>query len=177
MKILSPALIVMDIQKYFCHPSGRAYLPGVEKILPNLKTLLEAFRRKDLPVIFTLHTSNSQHMKEWWNDDLEPCEVEPCLDSQGVVKIEKNTYDAFYNTELETILKKLGVSQVFLTGVRTHLCVETTARGAFVRGFNVVVVHDACFDRDDWYHFASLKNLAHGFAVLASTEEVLCALR
>lgn len=116
-------------------------------------------------------------MKEWWNDDLEPCEVEPCLDSQGVVKIEKNTYDAFYNTELETILKKLGVNQVFLTGVRTHLCVETTARGAFVRGFNVVVVHDACFDRDDWYHFASLKNLAHGFAVLASTEEVLCALR
>ncbi|MEN3008026.1 isochorismatase family protein [Pseudothermotoga sp.] len=177
LKILSPALIIVDIQKYFCHPSGRAYLPGVEKILSNLQALMETFRRKSFPIVFTIHVSNSQRMKDWWNDDLEPHEAEPCLSLEGAIKIEKDTYDAFYNTKLEDVLRSYGVNQVFITGVRTHLCVETTARSAFVRNFDVVVVYDACYEREDWHHFSSLKNLAHGFAIIASTEEVLCALR
>lgn len=68
------------------------------------------------------------------------------------------------------------MSQLIVCGVMMRLCVETTVRNAFVRRYEVVVVHDACWDKDERYHFASLKNLAHGFAIISTTGEVVCEL-
>ncbi|WP_448522363.1 isochorismatase family cysteine hydrolase [Pseudothermotoga sp.] len=171
-----PALLLVDLQKYFCQTEGKAYLPGVERILPTAQKLLNAFVEKDLPTIVTIHKGNSPSMMRWWNNIVDGDQTEPCLDCRGSIVLYKDSYDAFHMTDLEEILSKRKVKQLVLGGVMTHLCVETTARSAFVRGFDVVVVEDVCWDKNDWYHFAALKNLAHGFGVITNSGELLCAL-
>ncbi|WP_448517143.1 isochorismatase family cysteine hydrolase [Pseudothermotoga sp.] len=171
-----PALLLVDLQKYFCQKEGRAYLPGVERILRTAQKLLNAFVEKDLPTIVTIHRGNSPSMVRWWNNVVDDDQTEPCLDCRGSIILYKDSYDAFHMTDLEEILSKRKVKQLVLGGVMTHLCVETTARSAFVRGFDVIVVEDVCWDKNDWYHFAALKNLAHGFGVITNSGELLCAL-
>ncbi|KAF2958010.1 cysteine hydrolase [Thermotoga sp. Ku-13t] len=171
-----PALLLIDFQNYFCRKDGKAYLAGVERMLPVAQRLLKIFVNKELPVVVTIHRRNSRSMMRWWNNSIEDDQAEPCLDCTGAILLYKDSYDAFYMTNLEEILREKKVEQIVLGGVMTHLCVETTARSAFVRGFDVVVVEDVCWDKEDWYHFASLKNLAHGFAVITNSDELICAL-
>jgi isochorismate hydrolase len=111
-------------------------------------------------------------MGEWWGDLLEPGDpataIEPALEDLSTVVIAKTQYDAFYETELEEVLRSSGSDQVVVTGVMTHLCVEATARSAFVRGFAVYLPADgtATYNRD--YHAASLLNLSHGTAAITT---------
>ena len=63
-----------------------------------------------------------------------------------------------------------------VTGVVTHLCCETTARSAFVRGFQVTFPVDATVTYGEEHHLATLLNLAHGFAAVGFVEDVLAAM-
>ncbi|PLV58725.1 isochorismatase family protein [Thermotoga sp. KOL6] len=173
-KLIAPALLIIDLQNYFTSPFSPAYLEGVEFAIENTKKLKEKFRTLNLPVVSTVHVGASRTMMKWWRNAIGEEWSIPTFPDTVILK--KDTYDAFYSTNLERILRNSDVEQVIITGVMTHLCCETTARSAFVRGFEVVMVEDALWDKNEWYHFSSLKNLAHGVAYIAKTEEILCAL-
>ncbi len=176
LNLSNAALITVDVQNYFFDTSSAAYLPGAEKIIPVIEKLVAKFVEREKLVISTLHLGASKMMKEWWGNQVSRKFAVSSLTAEPSYVIYKDTYDAFHQTELEKILHEHQINQVVLTGVMTHLCVETTARSAFVRGYEVIVVEDATWDKSDWYHFASLKNLAHGFAIVCKAEEILCAL-
>jgi isochorismate hydrolase len=89
----------------------------------------------------------------------------------------KTQYDAFYGTSLEAELRRYAVDQVVISGVMTHLCCETTARAAFVRGFQVFFLVDGTATYNQDFHRASLLNLSHGFATLSLVSEILAALQ
>ncbi|ELR66239.1 Nicotinamidase [Photobacterium marinum] len=85
---------------------------------------------------------------EWYGDHLpvqkgsKGAEVlSDFLDSSDIV-VEKNKDSGFYETELDTVLKKLDVDTVIITGMQTQICVQTTAADAFFRGYNVWVPED-----------------------------------
>ena len=109
-------------------------------------------------------------MEAWWGNLLEPgtpeAALEPRLEELSTDIVAKSQYDAFWETDLMDILRKTGTKQIVVTGVMTHLCVETTARSAFVRGFAVFLPADgtATYNRD--FHAASLLNLSHGTAAI-----------
>jgi len=174
------ALLVLDMQAYFLDSASHAFVPSARAILPNIQELLCAFTRWGRPVIFTRHTNtlaNAGALARWWRDLLAPdspaSAILPDLDTTSAVIIEKHQYDAFYQTELEQILRAADVQQVVVTGVMTHLCCETTARSAFVRGFDVFFVVDGTATYTENFHRAALLNLAHGFAVPVLTGEIL----
>ncbi len=85
----------------------------------------------------------------------------------------KDTYDGFLGTGLEGVLQGLGVQRVVVCGVMTDCCVDTTARGAFNRGFETWVVGDACGTEGREQHDAGLKGFAFGFGEVVGTEEVV----
>jgi len=99
-------------------------------------------------------------------------EIIKVLNDKRVLVLEKSQYDAFYHTDLYTLLSTKGIKQVVITGVITHLCCETTARSAFMRGFDVFFVVDGTATLNREFHLASLRNLSHGFAVLVLTRDV-----
>ncbi|MCK4236598.1 MAG: isochorismatase family protein, partial [Candidatus Krumholzibacteria bacterium] len=90
--------------------------------------------------------------------------------------IRKTQYDAFYGTSLDDVLKESGTRQLVITGVMTHLCCETTARTAFVRGFAVFFPVDGTATYNEDFHGAALLNLSHGFAVPVLVSDLLAGL-
>jgi isochorismate hydrolase len=174
------ALLVLDMQRYFLEPNSHAYIPSARAILPGIQALVQAYGKLGLPIIFTRHSNSSQDsgmMRRWWRDTIRAntplSEIEAGLDlSMGIV-IQKSQYDAFYRTTLEERLHERRVRQVVISGVMTHLCCETTARAAFVRGFEVFFLIDGTATYNAEFHRAALLNLAHGFAILSRVDEIL----
>jgi len=179
------ALLVIDMQRYFFDESSHAYLEPAPAIIPNLRRILEAYRRLGLPVIFTRHAylkgENPGIMGTWWSEleqdgdplaevvrELEPLPGEPVL--------RKNRYSAFVGTGLEERLRRLGVERMLITGVMTHLCCDTTARDAFMRDFEVFFTIDGTASENEELHVATLITLTDGFAMPITTEEVLRCL-
>ncbi len=175
------ALLVLDMQDYFLRPASHAFVPSTAAVLPNIQTLVNAFNAHLRPVIFTRHINSDEDaagMGRWWRDlirtDSPDSRLASLLDpGPAPVIIRKSQYDAFYDSPLEQTLRHLEVEQVVITGVMTHLCCETTARAAFVRGFDVFFVVDGTATYTEAFHRASLLNLAHGFAVPVLAEEIL----
>lgn len=178
------ALLVLDMQAYFLEASSHAYIPSAEAILDGIVKLINEYFTDGRPVIFTQQintTSNAGMMSIWWKDLLtseNPLhKIIPEIDLSMGTLIQKSQYDAFYQTHLEEMLHGKGVTQVVICGVMTHLCCETTARSAFIRGFEVFFPVDGTATYNLAYHKASLLNLAHGFASVVLMKDILEAMR
>ncbi len=182
--ILKPekcALVVVDMLHYFAHPDGRVYLPSAGAIIQKIADLLEYWRSFSGTVVYTRHCHSGSEdlgMLGRFFSDYIRCgkkeseiihELSP-LPGEGVFR--KNTYDAFYNTGLDEFLRSESSEQVLITGVLTQMCCETTARSAFVRGYEVYIPADAQTTSSEELHIGSLMNLASGFAVITDTDTV-----
>lgn len=173
------ALLILDMQSYFLEPSSHAFIPSAAAIVPVLKVLAQSYYSLNLPVIFTQHLNTLQDagsMASWWKDLIEVNDphsaIIPEFDFSNRYVLRKSQYDAFYQTSLEDSLHKKGVSQVVVSGVMTHLCCETTARSAFVRGFKVFFIVDGTATYNEEHHQAALLNLSHGFATPILAAEI-----
>ena len=176
------ALLVIDMQRYFLDKSSHAYLPASKDILDNVLGIIEAYRKRHLPVIYTRHAHSRNEktgaMGRWWKDiildDDEMSRIVPELKPKSTeLVLRKARYSAFVGTDLEAKLQALGVSKVVITGVMTHLCCETTARDAFMRDFDVFFVVDGTASESEDLHVSSLKTLTDGFAIPLTSKEVI----
>lgn len=180
------ALLVIDPINHFTDPKGRAYLPASDTILPNIDSIITLYNQLSLPIILTQHfhtTIDPNNMiQRFYSDYIKEGEFDSLLSkklklSGKEIIINKDTYDAFWNTELENILRQKGVEQVLISGCLTHLCCETTARSAFVRGFEVYFGADLTFSKTEELHLASLIAIADGFGKVLSLEEIKKCLK
>ena len=165
---LRAALLVCDMQAYFLDPASHAYIPSANAILDGIVELIKLTTAIGMPVIFTQHinnTTNTGMMSVWWKDLITTENPRHMIVSEIDVStgtlIQKSQYDAFYQTDLEKLLREKGVSQVIICGVMTHLCCETTARSAFMRGFEVFFPVDGTATYNLEFHRASLRNFSH----------------
>ncbi len=92
------------------------------------------------------------------------------LPSEKVVL--KHRYSAFYNTDLETVLRCLKVEDIVISGVMTNMCCESTARDAYNRDYRVFFPVDGTGSINEEMHLASLMNLAFGFAYVTTSEAI-----
>ncbi|MBN1432592.1 MAG: cysteine hydrolase [Methanomicrobiaceae archaeon] len=175
----SSALLIVDMQNYFTDPKYHAYIPSSAAIIPRIKLLTEVFARKKRPVISTIHINTPEDagmMEEWWGELLTETGSRSDLNEElnlcFSTRIRKTQYDAFFDTELDSILRKNNISDLVVTGVITHLCCETTARSAFVHGYRVFFPADGTATYNEEFHEASLASLAHGFASISVTGEI-----
>jgi len=178
------ALILLDMQRYFLDPASHAFIPSAGATLPGLIRLVQAYQDLDLPVILTRHMNtpqNSGSMDKWWSDLIQQddpmSELIPQFAELKTAVLQKEQYDAFYGTDLEDWLRERGVKQVIIGGVMTHLCCETTARSAFVRGFEVFFLLDGTATYHIDFHHSSLLTLSHGFAHPVKVREMLDGLQ
>lgn len=175
------ALLILDMQKYFLEPESHAWVPSAAAILPGLIALRQAFAQYNLPILLTQHVNTPQDagmMASWWREVITRDHprsgiIQALLQPPGLQIIPKTHYDAFYQTSLEAALQAAHVKQVVICGVLTHLCCETTARSAFMRGFEVFFCVDGTATYHEAFHMAALLNLAHGFASLVCVEDIL----
>jgi nicotinamidase-related amidase len=104
--------------------------------------------------------------------ELRPALGEPVIDKPGK--------GAFYATDLDTILRNRGITQLVVTGVTTEVCVNTTVREANDRGFDCLVAADCCASYFPEFHAVSLRMVAAQggiFGWVADSGAVLAALQ
>jgi len=179
---MTTALLLIDIQNdYF--PGGKMEVEGSVGASLRAKQLLEAFRKRKLPVFHIQHIS-ARPGATFFLPDTEGVNfhnnVAP-LPTETVVR--KNYPNSFRNTGLLEQLKKLDVQSVIIGGMMTHMCVDATTRAAFDYDIKCTVVSDACATRflaledmvvpADQVHAAFLAALKQVYARVVTAEELI----
>lgn len=137
------ALIMVDCQNTYRH--GVMQLTNVEPAIVEAQKLLTMARDLKIPVIHIQHDAGVGTPYDITADiGAISAEVAP---QNGEPVVVKNYPNAFWHTNLEAQLKALGVENVVLAGFMTHVCINSTARGAFNLGFKPTIIASACATR------------------------------
>ncbi len=141
--ISTSALVIIDAQNTY--REGIMQLDGVEPALEECNTLLERFRAHGRPVFHIQHNAGPGTPY----DITAPIGqiAEPVVPVDGEPVIVKNLPNSFANTELDELLKAADIKDLILVGFMSHMCVNSTARGAFTLGYNPTVVASATATR------------------------------
>ena len=179
------ALIVIDIQEFY-FPGGKAPLVGPEAAAAEAARVIAAFRAAGRPVIHVQHLPKDVDTPDP-TGLAEPYRIRPeVLPKPGEVVIGKHFANSFRGTDLLGVLHKLGVTELVIVGMQTHMCVEAAVRAAADLGFGVTVVQDACATRDLTFdgttvpaaqvHAAALAAMQGTYATVVSADD-LCGAR
>ena len=159
----STALVVVDMQNGFCHPDGSLYAPGSEAAVEPVADLVERARAADVQVVFTRDVHPPEQFEdahyydefERWGehvleDSWEADLVEELSVHESDHVVEKHTYDAFHETELDGWLTARGIDDLVICGTLANVCVLHTAGSAGLRDYRPVLVEDAvgCIEED-----------------------------
>ncbi len=92
---------------------------------------------------------------------------------EGEDVIVKHRYSAFIGTELPSLLRAQGVENLIFTGATTNVCVESTARDAYMHDYHVIVVSDLTASYAQAPHEATLENIRRAFGRVVTSDEIL----
>lgn len=187
------ALLIIDPQKDFCASSGAlAEVTGVDvsriqDAVPRLNALIQKAREAGLTIVWTRVVLASDKMRpsqkavwgegddiwivregsdgiEWYSEI-----VEPLADEHVITKWH---YDAFEDTDLDSILQNKGIKTLLVAGFTTNVCVETTARRGYTKGYYVVLVSDCTDAPSEQEYESAVFNIGLFFGQVASSDKI-----
>jgi ureidoacrylate peracid hydrolase len=193
------ALLVVDAQKAFLSPDGTPARNGLDvertaERLPAVRELVDVAREHDVTTVYTRSVRRADGrdapqqtyriLPDVYDEDEPSC----CAGTEDVAyadgidpapsdfEVTKKRYDAFSGTPLAYYLRSDDIETVVVCGFMTNVCVESTARSAHERGYDVVVPRDACAASTRDAHESALRNVDRILGTTASVDEVTAAL-
>jgi nicotinamidase-related amidase len=152
----STAVVVVDMQKGFCHPEGSLYAPPSETVVAPIVELVDRARGAGAHVVYTrdVHPPDQfddahyyDEFERWGEHVLEGSWEAQLVDELAAREadhvVEKHTYDAFQGTELDGWLSARHVDDLLFCGTLANVCVLHTAGSAGLRDYRPVLVEDA----------------------------------
>lgn len=142
-----PVLLVIDIQMFY-FAGGRLELVHPVEAGVKARSVLDAFRAKGLPVVHVMHMPKGIEKFEPGKTDGQYAIHESVAPAAGETVIVKHYPNAFRETGLAEVLKKLDAKTLVITGMQTHMCVEAAVRAGADMDYDIVLAADACATRD-----------------------------
>ena len=180
-KLENVAVIVVDMLNDFV--TGALGCDRAKAIVPATAELLDAARKAGVPVIFSndAHIAGIDRELKLWGDHAiagtKGAEVIPELKlSDKDYVVPKRRYSGFFQTDLDILLKKLGVKTVIMTGLHAHMCVRHTSADAYCLGYDVIVAKEATdsFTQEDYENGLAYLKTCYG-ADAFTNEELIAA--
>lgn len=162
------ALLVIDMLNDFIKEGGSLVVPGAERIVPRLREIIQKARAEHVPVIFVTdaHQHQDSEFSDWPPHAIQDTWGGQVIDELAPQKedflVRKRRFSSFFGTDLELLLRELGVDNLYLTGVLTNICVYATALDARMRGYGVTVFGDGVAslnEETDQFIFQQLKDV------------------
>jgi ureidoacrylate peracid hydrolase len=198
MKI-RPILLVVDMQNGFCAEGGTFNKFGFNikpyrEIVPRLKTLIADMRNVKIPVYYSqavreasgLDCIDKVHriIPESRRERIEkmPLCIRGTWDAQVIDElkpqpddyiVEKRRDSVFQDTEFELWLKAFRADTIIFTGIDTYVCVESSVRDAFNRGYDVILVKDCVASRNPKHHQTTLEQVDEAFGWVLTSDELI----
>ena len=192
----------VDVQRDFVLPGGKLYVPGAEKLLPNIRLLTDAARRDEVFMVSSgdFHPPNdpefqqfpphclkgqpgSELVPEALADRVVRIENTPAarlperFDNYQQILLEKQTLDVFKTLHADELVKRLGDKPEFVVfGVVTEYCVNCAAKGLLARNRKVAIVRDAIETLDSTVGDKTVAELQSLGARLVTTDEILSSV-
>lgn len=184
------ALIVIDMQEDFVNPSHPMAVPEAYRMVPRMKKMIEECRAAGVPVIYTSHTiaDDAKHgFYEFWEPIKNGAIKEHSagadiysglypLPNERVIRA-KHAYCSFAGTDLDYVLRNLGVKTLIISGTLTNFCCESTARTGYFLNYNIVFGDDICATDNALAHEATVRTMRRGFARVMSGEQIAKVLK
>ena len=188
------ALLVIDMQDTFCAPGSPAEVAVSRSIVEPINRLARALRSRGATVVWILHANMRHGEKSDWEmffnhivaDDVRLRTIDSLLPGRQSVwsgleqanddlTVFKNRYSALIHgsSQLEPLMRNLGIDTLLIAGTKTNVCCEATARDAMMLDFRTVIVSDCCAALSDEEHRATLETFIQQFGDVMSTDEVL----
>ena len=157
------AVIVVDMQNDFLLPDAPFYVEMGAKMVPGLADFLCYCRGKGLPVIYTRHMYRPDGSDMGKYRGICPEYEGPTATVEGTTGVDvidalaphpedhvikKHCFNAFHGTELDVVLRSMGIETLILTGVNTDKCCFSTTRGAVDHGYDVLFMYDLTGNKD-----------------------------
>ncbi|MEE2955855.1 MAG: cysteine hydrolase [Pseudomonadota bacterium] len=192
------ALIIIDMQNLWLQNGMAGYSPYCAGIVPVVNKLTAAFRKAGSKIYWVKAMYGDDAPKTWssYMEYLSPEDVSVMLEAlteghpaaeiwrgmdvqQGDKVLDKKRFSAFISgsSKIERHLRRDGIDTLIITGVATDVCVESTARDAYMLNFRTIVVSDATATRSDEAQNASLSSLFNHFADIFSSDELFKMLK
>jgi nicotinamidase-related amidase len=182
------ALLVIDMTDEFVKPHWTPYwIPEATRQVPRIRHLIDRFHAAGWPVIYSadedrLHALNipeviwevpaGESMADFPEVFTKVLIYEELKPAEGDLILQKHGYGCFFQTALDTILRRLGITTVVISGTVTNICCGTTAREAFAYGYRVIFGSDINSSDDPEQHDAEVKTLRRAFARIMTAAEI-----
>jgi len=178
-----PALLIVDMINSFTDPACALGSESDDVVEANRK-LLEAFRDRHLPVVFTTVVYHDDKQARVFRDRVPALEIlkpgthwveidDRLAPEAGEAVIEKQWASAFFKTGLDERLESEGVDSLVVTGLTTSGCVRATVVDSLQHDYRVVVAKEAVGDRNPDAHRANLFDLNAKYADVLDLDQVL----
>ena len=188
------ALLIVDVQNDYCDKNGAIAragfdVSGVDAMMPNLHSLLEAAHACEMPVVLVQTSHDRSTDSPAWRDRAGGKMKEVCrpgtwgslfyqiVPAPQDIVITKSRYSAFVNTKLDLVLRALEIKTLIIAGVATNVCVESTARDACMLDYRVVLANDACASFSTSAHYMAVNNIENYFGRSAGVLDIISAMR
>ena len=188
------ALLLIDYQNDFLHEDGWYARSGIDishmrRVLGPTRRLIDAARAAEVPLIWTRHGTRDGR-------DAGPFfELRPFLRDGGLRQetwgydvydeltvgaddwmVEKTRLSAFFNTNLEVILRGLGAETILVAGVLTNQCIAATSKDAMFRDFKPIVLEECTGTTLPHLHEPALEMIRVGWGEVRGVEETIAEL-
>jgi nicotinamidase-related amidase len=179
------ALIIIDIQNDYFENGALELVNPIEASL-NAGKVLEHFRANNLPIAHIQHISANPEALPVFVEGTNGVKIhENVKPLEGENVFQKFYPNSFRDTGLLDYLKENDVTELVITGMMTHMCIDATTRAGFDFGYTCTVIGDACASRDleingrtvkaEDVHYAFLSALTFFYAKVQNAEEFLSA--
>ncbi|MDJ1650174.1 MULTISPECIES: cysteine hydrolase family protein [Gordonibacter] len=172
------ALLLIDMQNGFVDPNSALCVEGAAATVPACSRALDRARELGMPVFHVVREyaedgSDVEAVRHTaWHDGGKPVsracvnphsldEPAPLAPQPGDRVVVKPRFSAFFNTNLDNVLRRLGVNTVVLAGTTTPNCIRTTCYDALSLDYNVVVLEDCTSSRTPAVQAANIEDMAH----------------
>lgn len=180
------ALLMIDMENAFVDPRGGYCIKGAQATIPACTRALDLARSKGIPVFFVkrIYRSDGSDVEltryAGWKASGHACEPSSkgfnsaqcpaALRPQpGDYTIIKPRFSAFFQTELDLLLRRLDIRTVLLAGTTTPNCIRTTCYDAISLEYNAVVLTDCCSSQTEEIQAANLADMQNIGAILMDT--------
>lgn len=196
---IKPVFLVVDMQNGFCGKRGSFDKFGFNiepyrAIIPNLKKTIDYFRSRSTPIYYAkaireesgldlldrVHKILPESRREKL-DDMHLC-INDTWDADVIDEIypkpkdyiiEKRRDSVFQDTEFDLWLRSFGADTIIFTGIDSYICVESSARDAFNKGYDVIMLSDCVASRKENLHQASLDQISEAYGWVMKSDELI----